>query len=113
MKIVLTAKGGSWDSLVDARFGRMDVLVTYDEESDTLEAQPNNETEGMEHGAGLQTAKKVLKLNPDIIITGNGAGGKALDILKTSDVKIFVGAGDMTLKDAYEAYKNSQLSEQK
>ncbi len=113
MKIVFTAKGDSWESLVDARFGRMDMLVTYDEERDVLEAQPNDETEAMEHGAGLQTAKKVLKLNPDVIITGNGAGGKALDILKTSDVKIFVGAGDMTLQDAYAAYKNSQLAEQK
>ncbi len=113
MKIVFTAKGNSWDSLVDPRFGRMDMLVTYDEENNLLQAQANDETETMEHGAGLQTAKKVLKLNPDVIITGNGAGGKALDILKTSDVKIFIGAGDMTLKDAYDAFKNSQLEEQK
>jgi len=113
MKIVFTAKGDSWESLVDPRFGRMEMLVTYDEEKTLLQVQANDETEEMEHGAGLQTAKKVLKLNPDVIITGNGAGGKALDILKTSNVKIFVGAGDMTLKDAYNAYKNSQLEEQK
>lgn len=109
MKIVFTAKGENWNSLVDARFGRMEVLVTYDESSDTLTAVSNSETEEMEHGAGLQTAKKVLESNPDVIITGNGAGEKGLDILKRSNVKMYIGAEDMTLKDAYEAYKNGKL----
>ncbi len=108
MKIVFTAKGESWESLVDARFGRMEMLVFYDEESDAFEAI-KIDTDQMEHGAGLQTAQKVLKLNPDVIITGNGAGNKALDILKRSKVKVYIGAGDMTLKDAYEAYKNGRL----
>ncbi|MCF6172911.1 MAG: dinitrogenase iron-molybdenum cofactor biosynthesis protein [Campylobacteraceae bacterium] len=109
MKFVFTAKGGDWDSPMDPRFGRMDMLVVYDEDSDKLEAIPNKETEEMEHGAGLQTAKKVLDLNPDVIITGNGAGQKALEILKHSHVKMYTGAGNMTLKEAYEAFKNSKL----
>ncbi len=109
MKIVFTAKGGDWSSQMDPRFGRMDMLVTYDEDSDKLEAITNNETEAMEHGAGLQTSKKVLDLNPDVIITGNGAGQKALEILKRSNVKMYTGAGDMTLKEAYDAYKNDKL----
>ncbi len=109
MKIVFTAKGGDWSSQMDPRFGRMDMLVTYDEDSDKLEAITNNETEAMEHGAGLQTSKKVLDLNPDVIITGNGAGQKALEILKRSNVKMYTGAGDMTLKEVYDAYKNDKL----
>jgi len=109
MKIVFTAKGSDWDSPMDARFGRMEMLVTYDEETDTLKTISNDETDSMEHGAGLQTSKKVLELNPDIIITGNGAGNKALEILKRSNVKMYIGAGDMTLKEAYTAYKNNKL----
>jgi len=109
MKIVFTAKGDSWDSPMDARFGRMEMLVSYDENSDILKAESNLETESMEHGAGLQTSKKVLDVNPDVIITGNGAGEKALAILKRSSVKMYIGAGDMTLKEAYEAYKNDKL----
>ncbi len=112
MKIVFTAKGESWDSPMDARFGRMELLVTYDEDSKVLEAVTNSETESMEHGAGLQTAQKVLKLKPDIIITGNGAGEKALRILERSDVKLYVGAGDMTIKEAYEAFKADKLKTQ-
>ncbi len=109
MKIVFTAKGSSWDSPMDPRFGRMDILVTYDEEKEELVAVPNSETESMEHGAGLQTAKKVLELNPDVIITGNGPGRKALEILHRSDVRMYVGAGDMTIKEAYEAFKENKL----
>ncbi|MCD4668045.1 MAG: dinitrogenase iron-molybdenum cofactor biosynthesis protein [Sulfurimonas sp.] len=112
MKIVFTAKGDSWDSQMDARFGRMELLVTYDEASQTLQAATNSETESMEHGAGLQTAQKVLELEPDVIITGNGAGQKALEILKRSNVKMFVGAGDMTIKEAYEAFKADKLKTQ-
>ena len=112
MKIVFTAKGDSWNSPMDERFGRMEVLVTYDEETQVLETATNMQTESMEHGAGLQTAQKVLKLEPDVIITGNGAGNKALDILKRSNVKIYVGAGDMTLKEAYEAFKSDKLRTQ-
>ena len=110
MKIVFTAKGSNWDSLMDPRFGRMDILVIYDEEKDELVAVPNSETEAMEHGAGLQTAKKVLELKPDIIITGNGPGRKALEILHRSNVKMYVGAGEMSLKEAYEAFKNNELN---
>jgi len=112
MKIVFTAKGGNWDSPMDERFGRMEVLVTYNEDTKLLETITNSETESMEHGAGLQTAQKVLALNPDVIITGNGAGKKALEILKRSDVKMYIGAGNMTIKEAYEAFKNNQLKTQ-
>ncbi|WP_331774523.1 NifB/NifX family molybdenum-iron cluster-binding protein [Sulfurospirillum sp. 1612] len=109
MKIVFTAKGGDWESSMDPRFGRMEMLVVYDDVAKTLTSVPNNETEGMEHGAGLQTAKKVLELTPDIIITGNGAGEKALAILKRSNVKMYIGAGNMSIKEAYDAYQNNQL----
>jgi predicted Fe-Mo cluster-binding NifX family protein len=109
MKIVFTAKGSGWDSPMDPRFGRMDILVIYDEEKDELVAVPNSETEAMEHGAGLQTAKKVLELKPDVIITGNGPGRKALEILHRSNVKMYVGAGEMSLEEAYEAFKNNEL----
>ncbi len=109
MKIVFTAKGTNWDSPMDPRFGRMDMLVTYDEEKEELVAVPNSEMETMAHGAGLQTAKKVLEVNPNIIITGNGPGRKALEILHRSDIKIYVGAGDMNIKEAYEAFKADAL----
>ncbi len=112
MKIVFSAKGDSWDSLVDPRFGRTEMFVVYDEDSKELKVLPNNEAKEKAHGVGLQSSKKILEAGADILITGNGAGEKANDILKNSNIKVYVGAGDMSLKDAYEAYKNGQLKTQ-
>ena len=112
MKIVFTTKGDNWDSQMDPRFGRCDMFLVYDEDSNSLESISNADVVNKEHGVGLQSAKKMLNLEADIIITGNGAGEKALDIFKESDIKIYVGAGDMSVKEAYEAFKNDQLKVQ-
>jgi len=109
MKIIFTTKGNTWDSHMDPRFGRAEMFLVYDDSNDTLQEVLNSETESMEHGAGLQTSKKVLELNADVIITGNGAGQKALEILKSVDAKMYVGAGDMSVKEAYDAFKSNKL----
>ncbi len=111
MKIVFTAKGNDWNSLIDERFGRAEKLVVFDENSNSFEVI-ENDTESMEHGAGLQTIKKVIDLGADVVITGNGAGAKITDVAKMSNIKFFVGANGMTLKEAYEAFKNGKLEEQ-
>ncbi|NPA73686.1 MAG: dinitrogenase iron-molybdenum cofactor biosynthesis protein [Epsilonproteobacteria bacterium] len=112
MKILFTAKGENWDSEVDPRFGRAEMFVLYDEDSNTLKVISNDEAKEKAHGVGLQSAKMVLETGADVVITGNGAGEKAAQILQNSNVEIFVGAGGMSLKEAYEAYKNSKLKKQ-
>jgi len=72
----------------------LDEWIHFDEEKDELKAFSNDTTE-MAHGAGLQVAKKVIELKADVVITGNGAGEKALEILKKYDLKIYIGAGDL------------------
>jgi predicted Fe-Mo cluster-binding NifX family protein len=111
MKILFTSKGENWESPMDPRFGRMDTMIVYDDENGDFQSIPID-TDEMEHGAGLQTAKKALEYRPDIIITGNGAGEKALKLLQKYDIKIYVGAGDMTVKEAYEAFKKGILQVQ-
>jgi len=44
------------------------------------------------------------------LITGNGPGGSAATVLQRTKLKIFVGAGNMTIEDAYEAYKKGTLT---
>ncbi len=44
-----------------------------------------------------------------VLITGNGPGGNAATVLQTMGTEIYVGAGDMTVKEAYEAYQNGTL----
>lgn len=112
MKILFTSKGDNWDSPMDDRFGRSESFLLFDDKDNTLSFFDNSDKESMHHGAGLQASKKVMELVPDVIITGNGAGEKALAILKRSHVSMYTGAGDMSVQEAYEAFKNQNLTQQ-
>ncbi len=111
MRIVFTTKGDSWDSEMDPRFGRAPFFLVYDEEKDTLEATENSDITAMAHGAGPKAVEKLFTLNPDVLITGNGPGGNAAMVLGRTEIKVFIGAGSGTAKDALEMYKQGQLNE--
>jgi len=111
MKIAFTSKGTSQDSLIDPRFGRTDFILLYDEETNQYTSLDNREVQQTAHGAGPQTAAKLFNLKPDVLITGNGPGGNAATALQQMKIKIFTGAGQKTVKEAYEAYKAGELSE--
>ncbi len=110
MKIVFTAKAEGWDAGMDPRFGRASFLVLLDEESGELENIDNSAQTTGDHGAGPKTSQKVLELEPDIVITGNGPGGNALRVLEKSPVAIYIGADNMSVKDAYGKYKAGELN---
>jgi predicted Fe-Mo cluster-binding NifX family protein len=109
MKIAFTTKGTSWDSAMDPRFGRTEYFLLYDEENDKLTAYDNRDAANDAHGAGPKTAQKLFEFNPDVLITGNGPGGNAAAVLEKTGVKIYVGAGEMTAGEAYDAFKNNKL----
>ena len=109
MKIAFTAKGDNWDSMIDPRFGRCEYIVLFDEETNSLTAYDNTLTAEVAHGAGPKTAQIIFDINADVIITGNGPGEKAYEVLKESNVEIYVGAANMTLKQAYDEYKKDNL----
>ena len=111
MKIVFTSQGTTWDAKIDPRFGRTDYFVIYDEESDALDSLDNRAIAETAHGAGPQTAQKLSELQADILITGNGPGGNAARVLTQGDMKIYVGAGEMTVREAYAAYRKGELQE--
>ncbi|MDC7228619.1 MAG: NifB/NifX family molybdenum-iron cluster-binding protein [Spirochaetales bacterium] len=110
MKIVLTAKGEDWDAQIDPRFGRADFLFMYDEEKDEFKTIDNTDIQNAAHGAGPQTAKKLFELAPDVLITGNGPGGNAAAVIEKANLSVFTGAQNMTLKEAYSAYKDGKLT---
>ncbi len=111
MKIVFTAKATDWDAPIDPRFGRTEYFVIYDEEREELFSVDNRAIADVAHGAGPQTAQKLFELKPDVLITGNGPGGNAARVLAQGNIKIYVGAGDMTVKEAYEAFEKYELKE--
>jgi predicted Fe-Mo cluster-binding NifX family protein len=111
MKIAFTAIRTTWDSLIDPRFGRTEFIVIYDEESQELSSFDISAVKNEAHGAGTATALKIFEMKPDVLITGNGPGGNASAALKHLKMKIFADAHGMTLREAYENYKNGKLRE--
>jgi len=111
MKIAFTSSGDGWDAKIDPRFGRTDYILVYDEDKDSLVCTDNRDVKQVEHGAGPKTAQLIFELAPDILITGNGPGGNAASILSKMTVKIYVGAGGMSIREAYTAFKNNELKE--
>lgn len=109
MKIAFTSKGINWDSMMDPRFGRTEYILVYDDGKKIFNHFDNREIEKEAHGAGPKTAQKLFEFNPDILITGNGPGGNAARVLEQAGTEIFIGAGDMTVKQAFEAYRNNIL----
>lgn len=111
MKIAFTSFGTDWDSSIDPRFGRTKYILTFDDEKDELSVLDNTAVEEIAHGAGPETARKLFKLHPDILITGNGPGGNAAMVIEKAGIRVFSGAGDKTVKEALEAFKNDELEE--
>jgi len=111
MKIAFTTKGPKWNSKIDPRFGRTEYLLIYDADSEELISFDNRDIENEAHGAGPKTAKLIYDTGADVIITGNGPGENAALALEKAGVRIYTGAGNMTVKEAFEAYNNKQLKE--
>ena len=109
MKIAFTTNGTTWESIIDDRFGRTEFILFYDEEKDELSHYDNRNIADEAHGAGPKTAQKLFEFSPNILITGNGPGGNATDIIDMAQINVFVGAGGLSVKDAYEQYQKGAL----
>lgn len=109
MIVGFTSTGEGWDAKIDPRFGRTDFILLYDEEKDELRAVDNRDVSAMAHGVGPKTAQKIHELGVEVLITGNGPGGNAAEVLKNMNVKIYIKAGGMGIREAYEAFKANKL----
>jgi len=110
MKLIFTAQGTDWDSPLDPRFGRTAYFFVYDEESEEIVTYDNTAIENEAHGAGPKTAQKLAEFGAQVLITGNGPGGNAATVLQTMGLEIYVGAGEMTIRQAYEAWQRGSLT---
>ncbi len=109
MKIAFTTKGTEWDSKMDPRFGRTEFFVVYDEETKELSFVDNKDVENEAHGAGPKAAQKLSELKANVLITGNGPGGNAATVLQKLGTDCYIGAGNMSIKEAYDAFKSGSL----
>lgn len=110
MRIAFTSKGTDWDSRIDPRFGRTDYFVVYDDSTKDFSFIDNRDITNEAHGAGPKTAQRFFDLHAEILITGNGPGGNASVVLEKAGTKIYIGAGGMSVEEAYNAYKEDKLN---
>ncbi len=106
MKILIAAKREGWDAPVSDRFGRAPGFSLYDESTGELTWHSNQENKQAEHGVGIQAAQLAATLNADMVITGGNFGPKAGEVLQKTGAKLVDYAGDVTVKQAVEKYKN-------
>lgn len=109
MKLLFTSQGTDWDSAMDPRFGRTQYFFVYNEETEEVETFNNSAIQDEAHGAGPLTAQKLAEYKAQVLITGNGPGGNAARILATAGTEVFVGAGELTVREALAAYRNGTL----
>jgi predicted Fe-Mo cluster-binding NifX family protein len=107
MKVGISATGSDFGARVDNRFGRCPWFLVV--ESDSLEFtvhENRHADEGM--GAGIAAAQDLIDQDVDTVISGQ-VGPKAYEVLKASNIDIFLVSGDMSVEDAVERLKRGDL----
>lgn len=108
MKIVISAKGNTKESLLDKRFGWCEIFQIYGTESDSYEFAANSgaSTSG---GAGIKAAGQIIEANADVVITGN-LGPNAYELIEKAGIKAF-SCDALPVFKAIELFQKNMLSE--
>ncbi len=107
MQVVVTSQGPTLDSPTDPRFGRARFLILMDTETGGFLSVDNDINLNASQGAGIQTARKVVELKAQTVITGH-VGPKAFSVLDAGGVAIYTGASG-TVSQAVEQFKAGSL----
>jgi predicted Fe-Mo cluster-binding NifX family protein len=107
MKVAVTSLGSALRCRVDPTFGRARYLIVVDLDTGKFVSHDNSKNRSAVQGAGIQTARDVIDLGVEAVITGN-IGRLAFDALEAGDVKLYVGARG-AVKDAIEQFEGGRL----
>ena len=107
MKVAVTSRGPALTCRVDPTFGRASYFIVVDSDTGEFVSHDNSKNHDAQQGAGIQTARDVIELGVEGVITGN-IGSLAFDTLKAGDVKVYLGARGV-VRDAVEQFKSRQL----
>ena len=108
MKIAITSRGDSLESMVDPRFGRCAYFIVVDPTTEKPEAVANPAVDAM-GGAGPQAAQAIAHKGVVGVITGN-VGPNAFQTLRAANIRVFQFVSG-TVKEALAKYKKGELSE--
>ncbi len=106
VKIAISSNGEKVESPVVQNFGRAPYFALLDESGEfNVYANPGLDAMG---GAGVKAAQSVVNAGAKTVITGK-VGPRAEDVLKEAEIQVFVCEDSISVKDAFEFYKNGKL----
>jgi predicted Fe-Mo cluster-binding NifX family protein len=109
MKIAVSTVGTNKDAKLEPRFGRANYFVIYDTETKEYSHIDNQEVQDAAHGAGPQTSQKVFDAGVNVVLTGNGPGKNAFQVLETGNIKMYICKEDITAEQVITKYLNNEL----
>lgn len=108
MKIAISAKGSTLDSLLDERFGRCENFIIYNSESKEFKVL-ENKGQNSKGGAGISASQQLIDEKVDVIITGH-LGPNAYAVISKAGIKPYM-CKRMLISSAIEKFENGQLNE--
>lgn len=111
MKIAVTSVGTDKNSLLEPRFGRANYFVIYDTETNEYSSVDNTAVTETAHGAGPQTAQKIYDSGVQVVLTGNGPGKNAFQVLEAGNIRMFVCKDNIDCQQVIKLYQDGKLQE--
>jgi predicted DNA-binding protein (UPF0251 family)/predicted Fe-Mo cluster-binding NifX family protein len=106
--VAVSSEGPTLDDRLDARFGRARGFMIVDIETMTARYLDNGASQGMGHGAGIQTVRRIADAGAGVLLTGV-VGPKALQALSAAGISIVQDLEGMTVREAVERFKSGAL----
>ncbi|QLH74329.1 MAG: hypothetical protein HPY73_01905 [Methanomassiliicoccales archaeon] len=105
MRVCVTAEGTDWDALVAEEFGHAPYLLIIETDTMSLDVFDNVLVD-TDIGYGIQTAENIVKLRPDVVITGF-IGPHGVKKLESKGIKI-VTDEEGTVSQAIASFRRRQ-----
>jgi len=107
MKIAISSLGRETGSGLDPRFGRCRYLIIYDTETKEASVLDNGDCDQMAHGAGIQTAQRVVNAGATVAVSG-AFGPKAQQVLSAAGITT-IQRNEGTVSDVIELAQQEKL----
>jgi predicted Fe-Mo cluster-binding NifX family protein len=105
MKVSIPVMGeNGLDEKVGGHFGKSPAYAIYDSETKAIKTIKNSS----EHLGGTGLPPELLAKNGVNVVVCSGLGPKAIDMLSSFNITVYVGASG-TVKDALDAWQNGKL----
>ncbi len=111
MKIAVSTVGPEKDAVLEPRFGRSNYFVIYDTETQEYSSLDNTAIQAEAHGAGPKTSQLIFDSGVNIVLTGNGPGKNAFQVLQAGNISMFICKENISATEVITKYLNNELAE--